>query len=205
MKNTYIIYTAKLFSMLFAHFYLPVLAFLILFTFSYMKLLPLNYKLFILAIVYLFTVVFPLLSIYAFRRLNGLHRRQLSRREMRTIPYIIFILCYGCCLFLLTEMHMPHMMISILAGAFILQIICALINNWIRISTHSAAAGAMIGALLAFSIIFVFNPTWWLCLSLLIAGCVGTSRLILRQHALYEVNLGLFIGLVCGFLCILYI
>ena len=86
MKNTYIIYTAKLFSMLFAPFYLPVLAFLILFTFSYMKLLPLNYKLFILAIVYLFTVVFPLLSIYAFRRLNGLHRRQLSRREMRTIP-----------------------------------------------------------------------------------------------------------------------
>ena len=205
MKDKYIIYTAKLFSMLFAPFYLPVLAFLILFIFSYMKLLPLTYKLFILAIVYVFTVVLPLLSIYAFRKLNGLHRRQMTKREMRTIPYFIFIACYGCCLYILSRMHMPHIMISILAGAFILQIICALINNWIRISTHSAAAGAMVGALLAFSIIFLFDPTWWLCLTLLIAGCVGTSRLILRQHALHEVNLGLLIGLVCGFLSILLI
>ena len=191
--------------MLFAPFYLPVLAFLILFIFSYMKLLPLNYKLFILSIVYVFTVVLPLLAIYAFRRLNGLHRRQMTKREMRTIPYFIIIACYGCCLYLLARMHMPHVMISILAGAFILQIICAFINNWIRISTHSAAAGAMVGALLAFSIIFFFDPTWWLCLTLLIAGCVGTSRLILRQHVLHEVNLGLLIGLVCGFLCILFI
>ena len=60
MKEKYIIHTAKLFSMLFAPFYLPVLAFLILFIFSYMKLLPLNYKLVILGIVYVFTVALPL-------------------------------------------------------------------------------------------------------------------------------------------------
>jgi hypothetical protein len=203
MKQKYVIYTAKLFSMLFAPFYLPVLAFLILFIFSYMKLLPLNYKLMILALVYVFTVALPLLSIYAYQRFNGLHRHQMTRREMRSVPYFIFIVCYAACLYLMARMHMPHFMISILFAAFILQILCALINNWIRISTHSAAAGAMNGALLAFSIIFNFNPTWWLCLTLLIAGCVGTSRLVLRQHKLHEVNLGLAIGLVVGFTAIL--
>lgn len=203
MKEKYLIYTSKLFSMLFAPFYFPVLAFLILFIFSYMKLLPLNYKLMVLAIVYCFTVALPLLAIYAYRRLNGLHRHQMTRREMRSVPYFIFIISYGCCLYLLTQMHIPHFMISILYGAFVLQIICALINNWVRISTHSAAAGAMNGALLAFSIIFNFNPLWWLCLTLLIAGCVGTSRLILRQHTLSEVNLGMGVGFVVGFVCIL--
>ena len=132
MRDKYIIYTAKLFSMLFAPFYLPVLAFLVLFIFSYMKMLPLNYKLFILALVYIFTVAIPLLGIFAFRRLNGLHRHQMTKREMRTVPYFIFIACYGCCLYLLAQMHMPHMMISILAGAFVIQIVCAFINNWIR-------------------------------------------------------------------------
>jgi membrane-associated phospholipid phosphatase len=203
MKEKYVIYTAKLFSMLFAPFYFPVLAFLILFIFSYMKLLPLNYKLVILGIVYIFTVALPLLAIYTFRRMNGLHRRQMTKREMRTVPYFIFIMCYGCCLYIMGRMHMPHFMISVLFGAFVLQVICAFINNWIRISTHSAAAGAMVGALLAFSIIFSFNPLWWLCLTLFIAGCVGTSRLILRQHLLHEVNIGMAIGLVCGFVCIL--
>lgn len=42
-----------------------------------------------------------------------------------------------------------------------------------------------------------------ICLALLIAGCVGTSRLILRRHGLLEVNLGLGVGLLCGFFCIL--
>lgn len=203
MTGRYAILTAKVFSMLFAPFYFPVLAFLILFIFSYMKLLPLNYKLLVLGIVYLFTVVIPLLAIYTFRRMNGLHRKQMTKREMRTVPYFIFIVSYGCCLYIMVQMHIPHFMISVLFGAFNLQIICAFINNWIRISTHSAAAGAMVGALLAFSIIFSFNPTWWLCLTLFIAGCVGSSRLLLRQHALHEVNLGLAIGLVCGFFCIL--
>ena len=203
MSNKYLILTAKMFAMLFAPFYFPVLAFLVLFIFSYMKLLPLNYKLLILGIVYLFTVALPLLGIYAFRKMNGLHRHQMSKREMRSIPYFIFIVCYGCCLYLMVRMHMPHFMISILFGALVLQVLCAFINNWISISTHSAAAGAMVGALLAFSIIFSFDPTWWLCLTLFIAGCVGSSRLILRQHSLHEVNWGLALGLLCGFVCIL--
>ncbi|MBQ8098016.1 MAG: phosphatase PAP2 family protein [Bacteroidaceae bacterium] len=203
MKNTYLIYAAKVFSMLFAPFYFPMLAFLVLFVFSYMRLLPVDYKLAILGVVYGFTVALPLLFTWGYRKINGLHRRQLSKREMRTMPYLIFIASYGCCLYCMIELHMPHFMISIMWGSLVLQVACALIHRWVHISTHSAAAGAMVGALMAFSFIFSFDPTWWLCLTLLIAGCVGSSRLILRQHRLREVNLGLLVGLLCGFFCIL--
>ena len=205
MREKHIIYTAKILSMLFAPFYLPVLAFLLLFMFSYMKLFPLNYTLMILMIVYCFTVMFPLLGIYGWRKLRGLHRHQLTRREMRTVPYFIFIFSYFCCLYIMRTIHTPHFATSVLVTALILQIICAIINNWFRISAHSAAAGSMVGALLAFSIIFSFNPIWWLCLTLFIAGCVGTSRLILRQHRLNEVNYGLLVGLLCGFFAILLV
>jgi len=204
MNNKYLIYTAKLLSMLFAPFYFPILAIIILFMFSYMKLMPLNYKLMILIFVYFFTIALPLIGIWIFRRLNGIHRHQLTRREMRTVPYFIFIFSCGFCIFLMMKLHIPHFMISVIFGALIVQQVCAFINNWIRISTHSAAAGAVSGALLAFAFIFHFNPTLWFCLSLLLGGMVGTSRLVLRQHSLKEVNLGLLIVLLCGFSSILF-
>lgn len=203
MKEKYIIYGAKILSVLFAPFYFSILAFIIMFIFSYMRLLPVNYKLLILVIVYGFTIVLPLLGIAAYRKLSGLRRHQMTRRELRFVPYIITIVSYTCCLALLQGIHIPHFMISVLAGALVTEVVCAVVNRWMRISTHAAAAGAMNGALLAFSFLFSFNPTWWLCLTLFVAGLVGSSRLILRQHSLKEVNYGLLAGFLSGFFTII--
>ena len=72
-------------------------------------------------------------------------------------------------------------------------------------STHSAAAGGVVGALMGFSFIFAFNPVFSLCLSVTLAGAVGSARLILRQHTLGEVGLGVLVGLLCGFLGVLMV
>ena len=205
MREKYLIYAAKVMSILFAPFYFSILAFLVMFMFSYMKLLPLNYKLLILGIVYAFTVALPLLGIMVYRRLSGLRRHQMTRRELRFVPYVITIVSYVCCLMLMWNMRIPYFMLSILVGALSVEIVCAIVNRWFRISTHAAAAGAMNGALLAFSFIFNFDPLWWICLTLLIAGLVGSSRLVLRQHSLKEVGWGTLTGFICGFVCILFI
>jgi membrane-associated phospholipid phosphatase len=81
---------------------------------------------------------------------------------------------------------------------------CALINVWWKISTHTAAIGGVAGALIAFSLIFGFNPIWWLCLVIILAGMVGTSRMILRQHSLSQVITGFGIGLVSAFCVLLF-
>ena len=205
MKDKCLIYGAKVLSILFAPFYFSLLAFIIMLVFSYMKMLPLNYKLLILGLVYCFTVVLPLLGIASYRKLSGLRRHQMTKRELRTVPYVIVIICYSCCLVLMQNIHIPHFMISVLTGALVIEILCAVINRWMRISTHAAAAGAMNGALLAFSILFNFNPIGWLCLTLIICGMVGSSRIILRQHSLKEVNWGTLVGFLGGFLTILLI
>ena len=67
MRDKYIIKIARAISLLFTPFYFPVIAFLALFMFSYMNLLPLTLKITVLVIVYLFTVALPLLSIYLYR------------------------------------------------------------------------------------------------------------------------------------------
>lgn len=86
-----------------------------------------------------------------------------------------------------------------------IQILCATINVWYKISTHTAAIGGMAGAILAFADIFDFNPLWWFCLTIIVAGMVGTSRMILRQHSLPQVLWGFTVGLIVAFLIILAI
>lgn len=203
MKEKEIIFTAKVLSVLFTPFYLPILGLLILFIFSYLSLLPLTYKLFLLLIFYLFTVFLPTALIRFYRRYQGWTLIELGSRERRAIPYVISIFSYLLCYYIMAATHVPHFMGSILIAALVIQVACAIINLFIKISTHTAAIGGVTGALLAFSVIFSFNPVWWLCIVLLLAGMVGTSRMILRQHSLRQVVLGYLAGVACSFVSVL--
>lgn len=53
MKEKNIILTARIMSMIFTPFYLPMVGLIALFIFSYMSLLPIGYKLVMLGMVYL--------------------------------------------------------------------------------------------------------------------------------------------------------
>ncbi|WP_288948628.1 phosphatase PAP2 family protein [Xylanibacter rarus] len=203
MKEKEIIFTAKVLSVLFTPFYLPILGLLILFIFSYLSLLPLTYKLFLLLMFYLFTVFLPTALIRFYRRYQGWTLIELGSRERRAIPYVISIFSYLLCYYIMAATHVPHFMGSILIAALVIQVACAIINLFIKISTHTAAIGGVTGALLAFSVIFSFNPVWWLCIVLLLAGMVGTSRMILRQHSLRQVVLGFLAGVACSFVSVL--
>ena len=73
-----------------------------------------------------------------------------------------------------------------------------IINVWWKISTHTAAIGGVAGGLVVYSIAFSFNPIWWLAFVILLAGMVGTARMILRQHTLAQVVAGFLVGVVCA-------
>lgn len=200
-----LVLTAQVVSLIFSPFYLPVVAFVALFIFSYLNLLPLWTKLVLALIVYTFTVFLPHLSIYVYRKLNGWTRHQMGRRQRRYVPYVLSIISYSALFYLLYNLHMPRFTLGVIAGALAIQVVCALLNSYIKVSTHAAASGGVIGALMAYSIIFSFDPTGWLCLTVLLSGLVCTARLILRQHTLAELGWGVLTGMVCGFVCILFV
>lgn len=203
MKEKDIILTARVMSIVFTPFYLPLVGLIALFTFSYMAMMPWRYKLLVLALVYVFTILLPTVLIHVYRRYQGWTLIELGAKERRMVPYILSILCYFSCYYLMNVLHFPHFMSRILMAALLIQVICALINVWWKISTHTAAIGGVAGALMAFAIIFDFNPVWWLSLVFIIAGLLGTSRIILRQHSLLQVCAGFGVGVVTGFWVIL--
>ena len=203
LRQKHIIYMARVLSLLFTPFYLPVIGLSVLFTFSYLSLLPWLYKIEVVALVYFFTVLMPTFMIYIYRKCQRWSLIELGRRERRAVPYLISIVCYFSCIYLMQRLYIPRFMGSIVVAALIVQIVCAIINNWWKISTHTAAIGGVGGALLAFAEIFGYNPIGWLCVIILVAGLLGSSRMILRQHSLQQVLAGFGVGLVCAWATIL--
>ena len=200
-----IILAARVISILFTPFYLPMVGLMALFAFSYLALMPWAYKLQVLIMVYVFTILLPTLLIHLYRRYRGWNLIELGHKERRLVPYVISIFCYFFCVYLMEALHIPHFMGTIVSAALFIQIVCALINVWWKISTHTAAIGGVAGALFVFGEFFAFNPVWWLSLVFVLAGLLGTSRMILRQHTLAQVVCGFLVGMACSVIAVLFI
>ena len=191
--------------MLLTPFYLPVMGILAIFFLSYLSMFPWQFKVSLVVMVYLFTVFIPTVLIHLYRQYQGWTLLQLGQKERRMVPYAISILCYFSCFYLMNLLHLPHLITSILIVALVIQMLCAVINVWWKISTHTAAIGGVLGALLAFSFMLNFNSVWWLCLVVIASGIVGSSRIILRQHTLTQVTAGFFLGIISAFFTIILI
>ena len=196
---------ARIISAVFTPFMVPFVAFLLLFFFTYLRVLPLQYKLTVLIMVYCFTILLPMLGIYLLQKINGWTLQELGNRKKRFIPYLITIMSYTGCFLTMYRIHLPRYMSGIIIATLLCMIICTSINLKWKISTHMASCGMIIGGLLSYSFIFQFNPIWWLCGFILLAGMLGSARIIVRQHTLNEVGGGFLVGLFCGIIGILFI
>ncbi|WP_288152035.1 hypothetical protein [uncultured Prevotella sp.] len=205
MNEKKIILASRIISMVTTPFYLPVLGLIFLFTFSYLSIFPTMYKLLMVLLFYLFSVLLPTYLIHVYSKYEGWTTKQLINRERRMVPYVISILCYFLGFYLLTLMNTPDFISVIFVVAIIIQVLCAAVNRWWKISIHSAGIGGVTGMVIAFSLILSFDPTWWLCMLLLIAGLVGTARMVLRQHSLAQIVCGYLIGLASGFIIVMVI
>ena len=103
MDNRRLIKIAKIFSTIFMPLYAPLWVFFGLFLFSYMRMLPWGYKLFIIGLVYVFAVFIPTLGITTFRLFKKWTHLELSHREHRHMPYLVTLLSYGACLVIIAR------------------------------------------------------------------------------------------------------
>ena len=194
---------ARAVSFVFTPFYLPLVGTAALFLFSYIRyFMRWQYMALVFLIVWAFTIALPQLSIRYYRKILGWTRAEMGRKERRMIPYIFSIVSYFMCWHLMNLLGLPRFLSSIILVSLAIQVLFAIVNIWWKISTHSGAIGGVGGTLMAFSLLFHFNPIWWLCLIILLAGIVGSSRMMLRQHTLSQVVCGFLLGWVCAFFVI---
>ena len=191
---------ARVTSMVFTPFSIPFLSFLVLFLFSYLRIMPIQYKLIVLGIVYCFTILTPTITIFLFRKINGFARQELSERKKRYVPILLTIISYVFCLLMMRKLNIPWYMTGIILASLVVSVICIAVNLKWKLSEHMAGIGGVIGGLVSFSALFGYNPVAWLCLFILIAGILGSARIILGHHTLGEVLSGFTVGLVAALL-----
>ncbi len=175
----------------------PTVAFFCLLNFTFLQMLSVLFRLHILAVVYLLTFAVPYVGVYVYHLARGGHSH--------IVPYSINMLSYLMCFLFVWRLRMPSFMLAVLAIAVWVQCVCSVISVWWRLSIHTVASGAVIGALVVYSSLLGFNPEWWLCVVILVNGLVGSCRMILRRHTLWQVIGGTWVGIACGLIGTMFV
>lgn len=186
---------AKIISILIHPLIIPSLGFLLLFNSgTYLGYLPFDYKKMILIIVVLCTFVIPLSMIPFFLYQKMIFDIQLSQSRERYIPLVVSFSLFMFCYFLLRRIPVPPDYQAFCLGcALSVLIILLVIAKW-KISLHMVGIGGLTGLIIYLTIQMQVNLEFYLILTLIAAGMVGTARLILEAHKPFEIYSGFLIG-----------
>ena len=146
------------------------------------------------------TCILPSLGIYILYKLGHISDFRLHERTERTIPYLINFACYVACYLYLYRFGIPSWIIAFIAGAIVALIISLFINRYWKISAHMVAAGSMVTLVFLMSFYSLMLTPYILPLqiaSVLLAGAIGSSRILLKRHTLGQVGAGFALGILC--------
>jgi hypothetical protein len=204
MKNLSLYKASRLISAIFNPFMVPFLAYVVLFIFTYLNMLPLGYRFLVLSVVFAFTILLPALGIFIFRKMNGWGIRAFRDRKKRYVPWTISIISYLACFIMMNRLRMPSYMSGIILASILSMIIGLITNVRWKICEHMIACGGVVGGLIAFSMMFNYNPLFWLSFFILLSGSLGTARIVRKHHTLGEVIAGFSVGFIATLYGILY-
>lgn len=190
-------YIANFFSVLLHPLLMPFYGMVIILTYSYLSVFPLNFKIAIASVVLLFTGAIPAVSIGLLYRFGKITSLSLNVREERPLPYLITIISYLLCGLFFYKIQLPLWILFYMGGALLSILIAAVINNWWKISAHMTGIGGVLATAFALARIQHMLPVYLLILLVLLAGMLGTSRIALRRHTFMQVVAGTANGFIC--------
>lgn len=144
--------------------------------------------------VFLNTFMFPVLSLLMMFQLGFIKSFTMDDAKERIIPYISTLVFYIWTFSVFRNSGDPLLLSVVMLGACLSASAAFVINLFRKISLHATGMGALLG--LAFGNAFFSAQDIILSLIVvaIIAGIVGTSRLILNAHKDTDIYLGYFVG-----------
>ncbi len=192
--NKILIPTARTFSVVFHPLLIPTFGFLLLFNSGfYFSVLPWNLMRYMLLVVFLSTCILPVISIFMLS-LNPKFNLSMEKNTDRVLSLLLSCVSYYLGYQILKRLPVFPVYNVLLIGAVLVQIALVPISMRWKISTHAAAIGGLIGGVLGLSFRLQENPEFLLLLLILVAGLIGTSRLILLKHTQSQIYAGFLVG-----------
>lgn len=204
-ENKVLLASARFISAIFHPLLIPTIGFLLLFNSGfYFSILPWALKKYMLLVVFITTCFLPALSIFILS-INSKFDISMEKNTDRTLALIISAISYYIGYLFLKRLPSFPIYNILLIGSVLVHVILLPISMRWKISIHSTAIGGLIGGVLALAFRLQENPTIILSSLILIAGLVGTARLVLSKHTNVQIYTGLSIGFLTLFLIVTFI
>ena len=178
---------------------MPTYGVFIVFWVSVLCLLPYGTRVSVLLMCMGITCILPLIFLSVLRHLKLVKDLHVNKREQRLIPYLFTAVCYLVAAYYLYYRHSPQWFIMFMVGSALTVLVMALINIKWKISAHMAGIGGVIALIYQIHVqgLSAFDLLWLLCISVIVAGLLGSSRLVQRRHDLWQVLAGAVVGFLC--------
>lgn len=168
---------------------------------------PEHEKFLVLVRVAVNTLFFPALTVLLLKALGFIKSVYLNTQRDRIIPYVASNIFYFWMYQVFSHQpDVPRVITAFMFGVFLSSAAGLLANIYFKISMHGLGMGALSG--LALVIIFsgfsypLFVPAM---IIFFLSGLVCTSRLIVSNHSLYDINSGILMGILCQLIAAIFI
>ena len=180
---------------------MPTYGIMLLFVYTYFGVIYSHQFWQIVSPVILFSFAIPAILIFLLFRMGIISDLSLKVRRERFYPYLITLLSYSAMIVFYYRMHMPRWFMMIMAASVAIMVIAIFITLMWKISAHMFGIGGLIGGAMAVSFYVERSNPYYMFMGLfIIAGLVGTSRLILKRHTLSQVIAGFLLGFLVSFM-----
>lgn len=151
------------------------------------------------------TIFFPLICTLLLKALGFIESIQLKTPKDRIIPLIATMIFYFWCYMIVKNLDAPLSLRVLILGSYLGVIAVFMVNIFFKISMHAAAAGGAIGIVIVLMMIGNFDLLIPLLLMILVAGIIGTARMVLQAHKPFEIWLGYLVGILVQLAAFLYL
>ena len=196
---------AKIVSVIFHPVLVPTLGFLLFLNSGfYFSMISWEAKRFVLLVLAFTTGVLPLLTV-AIMALNPKFDLSMDKLRDRIVLFLFSSVYYYLGYIILNRMKaFPVFKVFLVASVLVIIVLLVITFKW-KISSHMAAVGGVSGALFALSFRTGINPVWAIFTVVLVSGAVGTARMLLKKHDLWQVIAGYFVGFTVLYLTIYFV
>lgn len=191
---------AQVVSVIFHPLFLPVLLVLLLLNYHTETRFAMSGALRVrfLAMVFINTVLFPGLVVFLLWRLGFVKSLQLHTTRERIIPLVVGLIFYFWAWHVARNLDYVTNILEVwLLGVFASSCAAMFCNIFFKISLHTLGAGSLAAFHLCAALHYEDWAFTYLFASVLVAGLVGTARLIRQAHEPGEVYAGYLAGAIC--------
>lgn len=193
-QSRWIITASNVLSIIFSPLFVPVYAYITALSVTQLHMVAASTRAVTTLVVASLVSIVPLVVLLIMKAARRISDIDISNRRQRTLPMLLIFVCYILAAVYIRAIHAPAWLVLYFVSGIVSVIVLGLITvlvKW-KISMHGAGAGNLIGMFVAMQRLGVAEHSMLglITAAILVAGMVGSARIVLRKHTLTQVFAG---------------